>query len=75
MNQNLEAVAENARNKKHIHLTHGGGITTLAIDSKKATYRGTKAKDLSEEQKKKFENIVLFMFLSSLQQIPKIVYN
>jgi len=74
MSINIEAVAENAENKKHVKLTHGGGITTLIVDSKQAKYKGVPVIALSDEQKKKFENIILFMHLPDLKQIPKIIY-
>ena len=71
---NHEAARENVRNKKHVAMTHGGGITTLAIDSKKVTYKGIPAELLSDEQKRKLENIILFLFLPELRQVPMIVY-
>lgn len=74
MKNNEEAHQENLRNKKHVRLTHGGGKTMLAIDSKRVTYKGTPAVSLSDEQKRKLENLVLFSFLSELKQIPIIKY-
>lgn len=70
---NLAAVAENERNRKHITLTHGGGVTTLSI-GKKATYKGVSVERLSAGQKKKLENVVLFMYIESLHQMPIIKY-
>lgn len=74
MTINLEALNENLRNKKHITVTHGGGITTMFVNSRKATYKGIKAIDLSDEMKKKFENVILFSNMEHLHQIPKIIY-
>ena len=44
---NHAAAQENMRNKKHVRMTHGGGITTLFIDSKKVTYKGIPVELLS----------------------------
>lgn len=74
MKTNVAAIAENEANRQHIKLTHGGGVTTLSIDSKQVKYRGVPAVLLSDEQKKKLENVILFMFIESLQQVPKIAY-
>lgn len=71
---NHEAYLENEKNRKHVSVTHGGGITTMFIDQNNVTYKGVRAKDLSDEHKKKLENLVLFMHIASLKQIPKIVY-
>lgn len=74
MNINIAAVAENEANRKHITLTHGGGVTTLTINSNKVTYKGVPASQLSDEKKKKLENVILFMYIESLQQVPILKY-
>lgn len=74
MTVNLQAVAENEHNRTCVKLTHGGGVTTLSIDKNKATYRGVPAVLLTADQKKKLENVILFMFIESLQQVPLIKY-
>jgi hypothetical protein len=70
---NHVAARENIANKKHVTLTHGGGITTLSI-GRKVTYKGIPAPLLSVYEKKKLENIILFMFLPELKQMPVITY-
>ena len=73
---NAEAYLENARNMKHCKVVnHNNGITTLTVDSKRATYRGVPAELLSDEQKKKLENIILFTHIHLLKQIPVITYS
>lgn len=71
---NHAAARENMANKKHVKLTHGGGITSLIIDQKKVTLHGIPAELLSTEQKKKLENLILFMFIPELKQLPIILY-
>jgi hypothetical protein len=73
-NVDHKAYQENVHNKKHVKVTHGGGITTMYVDSKSVTYNGVKAAQLSDEYKKKLENRLLFLFLPTLRQVPKIVY-
>jgi hypothetical protein len=71
---NHVAAKENEDNKKHIKLTHGGGVTSLTIDSKLVTYNGTAAFLLSDEHKRKLENRILFTYLKDLKQVPAFIY-
>lgn len=47
------------------------GRNVLVVDTKKATYQGQKYRDLSNYQKRKFENLV---FLNNAKDRPKIIY-
>ena len=71
---NHAAARENEHNKKCVRLSSAFGVTALNVDSKKATYRGIPVSLLSDEQKKKFENIILFLFLAQLKEMPVITY-
>ena len=71
---NHEAARENARNRKHIQLTHGNGVTSLMVNKKLVTYNGTPAELLSDEQKKKLTNRLLFMYLGEAHQMPLVLY-
>ena len=71
---NHEAARENAANKQHIKLTHGDGITSLLIDSKNVKYNGTPAFLLSDAEKRKLENRILFTYIPDLKQVPILKY-
>jgi hypothetical protein len=68
------AAKENAENKKHVKLSNAGPFVQLLVDSKKVTLHGTPAKFLTDLDKKKLENRLLFMFLGELKQIPVFNY-
>ena len=72
---NHEAARENMKNKKFVKLERGNGQScALIIDNKKVTYKGVPAELLSNFEKKKLENLILFMFLPELKQMPVIRY-
>ena len=54
----------------HEHESQGRKV--LTVDTKKAEYQSKKWQDLSNYQKRKFENLV---FLKNAKDIPKIIYN
>jgi len=47
------------------------GRKVLTVDTKKAEYQGKKYRDLSNFQKRKFENLVV---LTNAKDRPKIIY-
>lgn len=72
---NHVAAAENIENKKFVTIDRGNGdYCALLIDSKKVKYKKVPAEMLSNFEKKKLENNILFMFLPELKQIPVIKY-
>lgn len=61
MNSNLAIIR-----KKEV-----GGRNVLVVDTKKAEYQGRKYKDLSNFQKRKFENLI---FLNNAKDRPVVRY-